>query len=80
MVKTKISGADKRVIKIFISLTALFFVSFIPLLLKLLGAIEAMTMFYVYFSNHAANPVIYYVIDTGFRAEANRYLGKLKFW
>ena len=72
--------ADRKVIKIFVSITILFTLSFIPSILHLTRAVKYFPMIYAYFINHFTNPIIYYVIDINVRNDMNALFRKFKFW
>ena len=53
--------------------TVVFFVSFIPAFLNSVGWIEGfMFLFYVYFANNAANPIIYSFMNRNFRVDLKK--------
>ena len=70
------TGKERRSIKIFISMTLLFLISFIPYIFGLTGFFKSPFVLYLYFINHFGNSLIYFIIDSNFRNEANRVLKK----
>ena len=73
------NSALHKTIKIFISVTILFLVAYIPSVFKMTNLVEDFfPIMYAYFINHFGNPIIYYVMDEMFRKEVNRVVGKLK--
>ena len=60
---------DYKTIKMCISLTVLYFVSFLPLVLNVLKVTKSFFILYFYFTNHIGNPVIYCLVNNDFRNE-----------
>ena len=76
----KKKSADRKIVKILISLTILFVLSYIPMILRLTKVIPDFSMMYVYFINHCGNPIIYFSLDDYFRKEMKIIANKFKCW
>ena len=64
---------DTKTIKIFISISLLFVLSFLPSVLILLGFVsDFAVLFYAYFINHFGNPIVYFIIDKQFRDQLKK--------
>ena len=76
----KIPTKDRKVIKMFQAITALFLASFLPPLIVLTGINESWFFMYTYFINQFGNSVVYYFVDEEYREEVLRIKTKLKCW
>ena len=71
---------DTKTVKLFISITVLFVLSFLPPILQLLETVNQFYIMYAYFINHFGNPVIYFIIDSNFREEFRQEVKIIKCW
>ena len=67
-----------KTVKVFLSLTLLFIISFVPTILGTLIFQEYYFLRYGYFINHFGNPIIYFLLDNVFRSEIYSFLEKVK--
>ena len=67
-----VKAANKKLLKIFLTISLLFFVSFVPVFLAMTGVIHNFYVMYAYFINHFGNPIIYFYIDKSFRKDTYR--------
>ena len=69
---------DTKTIKIFIAISLLFVLSFLPSVLILFGFVNGFAVvFYAYFVNHFGNPIVYFIIDKNIREQLKKDVARL---